>query len=275
MGTDLTTLPEIVDLGLSLKEVKFVGEYCNNRFNATEAVRLAKILPSTASDIECRLEGMKLSNRGDIKKAVQRFVQSIVEPIRDSIEATLLQQTVERATYDVKDFYDDEGNMKPMSELTQLQRSCIDGIEKQSLGKDSIHTKYVLANKDVASKQLRELLKKTEDGVETNTSEEARARVSNVFKRALQDAVKEDLVSMKQAPIFEVVDKVEESIKKEEQVEEIQKNKEQVEKHIKKEKPLRETCSPNYKGVTMDKRSKEYRESINRPPARTKKNGKK
>ena len=258
MATDLTTLPEIVDLGLSLKEVKFVGEYCNNKFNATEAVRLAKILPSTASDIECRLEGMKLANRGDIKKAVQRFVQSIVEPIRDSIEATLLQQTVARATYDVKDFYDDEGNMKPLSELTALQRSCIDGIEKQSLGKEAIHTKYVLASKDVASKQLRELLKKTDDGVETNTSEEARARVSSVFKRALQEAVKEDLVSMKEAPTFEVVEQVE-------------KPEEPKQETPKATKPLRETCSPNYKGVTMDKRSKEYRDSVKRKPTRSKK----
>lgn len=156
-----TRLPiQVDDLGLTARELRFVGEYCTNGFDEVKAYK-KHFNVKNMSSVDIRLEALGLTNERRIKLAVERFVGVTLDPYRDKLEYQLLELYRNRAFYDVKDFYNSDGSVKPLDDIDQSLRLCIDGVKEDWKGKDADRRQvtYEIANKMMAAKALRELLK--------------------------------------------------------------------------------------------------------------------
>lgn len=161
---------DVSDLELTQKELIFVGEYCTNGFNDFEALKASGIIPQKATPAQARINGLSLSSKPNIKKAIQRFTESVLAPYKDKLEYQTLQLLQARAFYDVSTFFDTNGKAKPLDEIPQQARYALDDITEDFKGKDAdVRTvKYKLADRMQARKELEILLKKGEDEGDAN-----------------------------------------------------------------------------------------------------------
>ena len=180
-------LPVVIeDLGLTPKELDFLLEYTSNGFDIDKAYKVSRLKKASQSDAEARLEAMALLNKRGMKLGVQRMVSSVIEPVRDRIEAQLLHSDLVRSNYDIADYFNDDGTIKPLSDLTYDQRRVIDEVDTQYYGKDADRKviRYKLANREAAKKNLRTAFKMADgDGKAGETvPDSARTRVAEIFK---------------------------------------------------------------------------------------------
>lgn len=180
---------DLSDLGLSHKELTFVGEYCTNGFNEFEALKSAGIVPKTHTPAQARMVGMLLVNKPEVKKAVQRFTSSVLDPYRDKLEYKTLQVLNARAYYDVSTFYNADGSVKDLEQIPQEARYAIDDVTEDFKGKDAdVRTvKYKLADRMQAQKAINDLLKKTEaDGGDVKIPQDRQSWLSDIFSKAVE-----------------------------------------------------------------------------------------
>lgn len=178
---------DMSDLQLTVLEIKFIGEYCTSNFDEVKSYK--KVYGSRTSDLsepEIRLAAFEVLNKRDVKVAVQRFVDSVLGPAADKLDLQLLQILRKRAMYDVKDFFNRDGSVKRLDEISDADRMVIDSVEQDLKGKnaDAVLTKFKLANRDTALKQLIDLLKKkeeiTDEGL-SNVTETQRVQIRDIF----------------------------------------------------------------------------------------------
>lgn len=194
---------DISDLGLSSKELKFVGEYCNNGFNESSAAMHAGLITSKATAAESRIATMELINKANIKTAIQRFTQAILEPYRDRFEFQSIKQLMIRAFYNISDFYNDDRTTKPLNVIPKEMHVAIDSISDDYKGKDAnVRTiTYKLADRAAARKELRELLKQTSGGSDDDDSEipqDRRKFLQDLFAKGMKQGAEIAIDAFKQ-----------------------------------------------------------------------------
>ena len=174
---------KIDDLSLSVEDIRFVGEYCANGFNAVQAMKDLKMVDEMTTDAQIHLKSLKIVNRPTIKTAIQRFVDATMAPYQDRIRYQLLDVWRARAFYDLAVFYYPDGSAKPLSEIPREYRQAIDSITEDFKGKnaDVRVVNYKLADRSQASKNLQELLtggsKEQDNPLETG----ARNKLESIF----------------------------------------------------------------------------------------------
>lgn len=177
---------DVSDLQLTLQEIKFIGEYCTSNFEEVKAYkRVFKSRLEGLSEPEIRLSAFEVLNKRDVKIAVQRFVDSVLGPAADKLDYQLLHVLRKRAFYDVADFFNKDGTVKRLDQISEEDRVVIDGIEQDLKGKnaDAVLTKFKLGDRNAAIKQLVDLLKKKDDAIEEATvaTDSQRKMVQEIF----------------------------------------------------------------------------------------------
>jgi len=173
------------DLGLNLKEIRFVGYYCANNFDSISAMHESGLLPTSVKGASARLRSLELLNRPAIKEAIQRFIDSELEPSRDKFKFQIMTTWSARAFYDISNFYYPNGTVKPLDEIPVEARSAIDRVIKDIKGKDGEYdlVNYQLADRAQAYKILQEVLdvKKVE---EQEISTDRKKEINKMFAQA-------------------------------------------------------------------------------------------
>lgn len=172
------------DLGLNLKEIRFVSHYCANGFNAIEAMKEAKLLPDAASGAVARIRSLEILNRPSIKEAINRFIANEIAPLQDKFRYQVLTTWQARAFYDVRTFYNSDGSVKPLDQIPVEMRSAIERIVEDFKGKDADRrvVNYQLADKAQAYKVLAEVMANSGGEVE-DIPNEMRSKLQEIFKK--------------------------------------------------------------------------------------------
>ncbi len=111
---------------LTEREERFCREYvCDAALNATRAYR--KAFPHVAYST-AKVNACKLLTQTNFSRRVKELVQDRFRRLDISIER-VLAELAKMAFYDPRDFYDDDGRIKPLSELEPDQAAVIAGIE--------------------------------------------------------------------------------------------------------------------------------------------------
>lgn len=114
--------------GLNPLEADFVVEYMQSG-DAGKAYSKAFGVPY---DKSCLDYGKALLAKAPIKKAVNRQIASRVN-VALATDDTIVSEMIDAATFDVKDLYDENGNMKPINELPSSITKFIKGISVKSV----------------------------------------------------------------------------------------------------------------------------------------------
>jgi hypothetical protein len=177
---------KVEDLGLTAKEIKFVGEYCTNGSDAVSAIKASKLFPDDASPTLGRLKSLELLNKQNIITAVNRFVSSELDPYRDKLNYQILNSMQARAFYDPDTFFEADGTARPLNQIPPHLRQAIDSVEVKHYGKDGnvLETVYKLADKTQAIKSLRELLDRKAGPDDDSMNTGTRARLNEIFFKA-------------------------------------------------------------------------------------------
>jgi phage terminase small subunit len=112
-------------MALSVKEISFIDHYFDNGFNATEAILSVnnKIKRESA-----RTEGWRMLMRVDVRDEIDRRMSDYRAKRRMTVEQVgdLIQDF---AQVDVLDIFTEDGDLKPLSEMSPAARRCIGSIE--------------------------------------------------------------------------------------------------------------------------------------------------
>lgn len=107
---------------LSPKQERFVEEYLID-LNATQAAIRAGYSPKTA-----RFQACKLLTNPNIQEMIQRKRAKMSEKLEISAER-VLQEQAKLAFYNVLELFNDDGTMKPISEIKDTLGAAIHGLE--------------------------------------------------------------------------------------------------------------------------------------------------
>lgn len=153
---------------LNLKQKRFVTEYAKDH-NATAAAKRAGYHPKMAAN---------LMAKAGIKAAVIASTDRIIEKA-ELTAARVLEEYRRLAFADMRSFFDDAGNLKPIRELTEEQGSLLAGLEvliknaKAGDGvTDTVH-KFKLWDKTRALESLAKYFKLLNDEAKNTLTDEA------------------------------------------------------------------------------------------------------
>lgn len=151
---------------LSEEELAFAAEMCINGCDQIKAYSTVHKITGEMSKEQYRNMSTILHDQR-VRKAIRAGIQRKMADVLDNLDARLLNTYITRAFYDPMEFIDDDGDPKPLSEISPDNRCVIDGIEKKYYGKDAdaYTVTYKLANRDTALKTLSEYI----NGVRPNS----------------------------------------------------------------------------------------------------------
>ncbi len=164
-------IPEWEKLKLKPKEIKFLTIYINNGFNGTEAY-LNSIARSGTSKEAAKTEGGYTLRKPHISKAFKLWKEMYIEVSKEMLEPAIVEQLKRRAFYDIAIFQDDDGEMRPLSEIPEEWRCCVDGTERKYYGKDADVCVVVskLADRDKAMEKLSKYIGMIEEKGESGST---------------------------------------------------------------------------------------------------------
>jgi hypothetical protein len=168
------------DLELSLPELRFVGEYCANGYNAPKAYKNSH---GEKDQSIARIKGLTLAGKPKVLTAIRRFTCSVLDPYKEVMEHQLLDFQKTRAFFDITDYYNEDGSAKPLSEIPEDARKAIDGVKEQFFGKDA-NTRvvtYELGSRKPAMDYLVTLIKMSKEKDDTVPRDLA-AKMDAIFK---------------------------------------------------------------------------------------------
>lgn len=154
------TKDEVGIASLSDQEINFIVAMISNGCDKIAAYKSAfnftdKITTTERHQIEMLLR------KDSVRNLLRRGLQKKMSESLDNLDAKLLDTYILRAFYDTSDFYYDDGEPKPLSEIDEsLRKAVIEGIDKKYYGKDAdVNTViYKLADKEKALKTLSDLV---------------------------------------------------------------------------------------------------------------------
>lgn len=175
---------DVSDLGLSLAELKFLGELCVRGFDYATAHDIAGF--SGANRTEHQIEGRKLAAKPNMAEAIQRFIDTAIGPYIQTLQYEAMEALRGMATWKPQDFYNPDGSPRPFDEIPEDKLYAIDGIEDKYFGKDA--TKKVrnlkLTDRKQAWKMLLDL-KKEGVGVKKKADTEKEDKLKQIFEGVL------------------------------------------------------------------------------------------
>lgn len=107
---------------LSAKQKMFIDQYLVD-YNATQAAIRAGYSEKTA-----RAVGHENLTKPDIKKAIQERQEELLKEIRENQYRTV-KQLQALVHFDIRNLYDDKGNLKPIAELDEDTASALAGVD--------------------------------------------------------------------------------------------------------------------------------------------------
>ena len=139
---------------LTLKQEKFCQEYVKNGGNASAAYRASYDTKRLKQESVNRLayelmQNIKITSRIEsLQKAAQKRTEITIDRVLKEIAAI--------AFVDASDIWDDDGNMKPISQIPESARRAIVGLEKKVVVGQSVEEtlKAKLADKNAALEKL-------------------------------------------------------------------------------------------------------------------------
>ena len=133
---------------LTVKQNLFVCEYCSNGGNASAAARTAGYSAKTANAM-----GRENLTKPAIKAAIDGRGDSLASRMNqyDITEERILREMALMAFVNLDDFYDENGQLKPVHKLTRDQCAAITEVTEKSYGKGEpvFEQKYKIADKKV------------------------------------------------------------------------------------------------------------------------------
>jgi len=171
------------DLGLSAKEQKFILEYISNSFDGKAAAKKAKIIPADMSDARANLIVHSLLAKDIVVQAINRVSEYFIAPYKSKFVNQTLRQLDIRANYDLSWYYYPDYTAKPLDEISMEHRWAIDKVEPKVFGKDANvrEVVFILADKNAARKELKELLEKKDDR-DGGADDGMRSKLSEIFE---------------------------------------------------------------------------------------------
>lgn len=192
-------LPEnMKHLDLNPREYKFVAVYCSNGFNAIDACEKAGYEERTKA--KYRAIAYSLLHRKEIVEAVKQFIDTVIQPYRDRLELELLNTYYRRATYNISSFYNNEGNPKPLNEIEEEWKCCIDDMNYVKITDGFVIKAYKLPNRDTALQTLYKFV--TGQDVNSNNilPDDAKKKIANIY----QTVIKANKVTVKPKNIKQI-----------------------------------------------------------------------
>ena len=149
---------DLLDCGLTEKQMMFVVHYCSNGFNKKDAYYAAGFQGNTNA---ARAEITRLLNLDKIREAIKIFLESALNPIRDKLEYEIVHVLTKRAFYPVSMFIErttEDGRIiwKKLDDIPKDYHCVIDGITEKRYGKDGDQSviELQLASHDKALERL-------------------------------------------------------------------------------------------------------------------------
>lgn len=192
-------LPENMrHLQLNPREYKFVAVYCSNGFNAIDACEKAGYQERTKA--KYRAIAYSLLQRKDVVEAVKMFIDSVIQPYRDRLELELLNIYYRRATYNISNFYTAEGNPKPLNEIDEEWKCCIDDMNYVKITDGFIIKAYKLPNRDTALQTLYKFVTGQDVNSTNILPDDAKKKIANIY----QTVIKANKVTVKPKNIKQI-----------------------------------------------------------------------
>lgn len=126
---------KVDDLGLSIQELRFVREVCTRGFDYAKAHEIAGFVGENYYDH--RIEGRKLAAKENIAEAIKRFIDVAIGPYIETLQYEVVEKLRNMATWDVLDFFNDDGSVKQLSDIPEDKRVAIEGVNIRFYGKDA------------------------------------------------------------------------------------------------------------------------------------------
>lgn len=169
--------------GLNRKQRRFAARYLVHQ-NAARAAREAGYKPRNATVI-----GSQLLAHANVSKVVAREQANFLSAASVTTERTLLE-LARIAYHDIRALYDDEGQLKPVTDLTADIAAAIAGVEQEDIfgsqdGK-KVQTGRVRKVRMANKNQALEMLAKIQKMVEGAGAERQKDRLDEVV-RAIQE----------------------------------------------------------------------------------------
>ena len=174
---------------LNARQQRFIAEYLIDG-NATRAAIAAGYSKKTARSI-----GQRLLTNVDIAKELSQKTNAICTELEISARK-VLQGIAQLAYFDPRKLFDEDGRLKPITELDDITAMAVAGIDVQSLyshfGKGQAQeigtiSKIKLADRGLNLERLGRHLKLFTDRVEVTDSEEILKALAEGRKRAAED----------------------------------------------------------------------------------------
>lgn len=156
------SLKKQISKRLSPLELRVIEEYAGG-------TRLSSVLARVGLDASDPVKTLaKLCENTQFKNLLDRR-KEMAEKEETISESKALREMASIAFFDIADYYDDQGNVKPLSEIPPHARRAIVGVSKKALGAGdnmSIATQFDLADKLSALDKIGRNLKLFTDRVE-------------------------------------------------------------------------------------------------------------
>jgi hypothetical protein len=156
-------IPGVLELDLSLKEMRFIAAYVANDFNAVEAWHACNSnvrtdIPNTGgcTDRSAAKKGCAMLKKKKVQEALTAYMKSFIGEHKDKLEYKILNQLYLRAFYNPFDIINEDGSLKPEETIPQDHKQLIAGIKQTMHPKDPTCriTEVKLACRDKARKEL-------------------------------------------------------------------------------------------------------------------------
>jgi len=156
-------IPGVLELDLSLKEMRFIAAYIANDFNAVEAWHACNSghraeIPNTGgcTNQTAAKKGCALLKKKKVQEALTAYMKSFIGEHKDKLEYKILNQLYLRAFYNPFDIINEDGSLKPERQIPADHKQLIAGIKQTMHPKDPSCriTEVKLADRDKARKEL-------------------------------------------------------------------------------------------------------------------------
>jgi len=183
---------DVSDLNeLTYHDIKFIAEYCGSGdFDEVKAYK--KVFPTQAKSMahsQIKLEGYKVLNQPQVKMAVQRFIDMVIQPSISKFQMSAFGTLKARMTWKPTDFFNDDHSPKKLSQIPEDKLVCIDNINNDLKGAraDNGITNFKLADRMEAYREMQKMFAKAEAVVDTPAAvaEEHRNRVNDIMAGAM------------------------------------------------------------------------------------------
>lgn len=173
-------------MALNQKQKRFAQEYVID-FNATKAAQRAGYSERTAYS-----QGQRLLKHVEIQQKIQENIQKIANSTQITAER-VLNELAKLAFYNPKDFYNSDGSLKDISDLTDEQAACINGLEIVDIPKRVAKLKKIkIADKNAALDKLMRYLALYRDKVEHEHTGNIKHELSEPLAEAIKGVYAKD-----------------------------------------------------------------------------------